>query len=123
MEGRGEDDVVPLEVKEETAICVLGSLLGAQRRILRRTNRPAGRFFAAVFSVMFNGGNPGGGVTGETRASRPGVLLNKSIGDGTPGSFAGGILAAGCSQGVRGVGGFVGERREVEGLCVGGRVG
>ena len=72
-------------------------------------------------STVGTGG--GGGVTGETRGSRPGVPLNKSIGDGTSGSvgraggpgvrvggFAGGVLAAGCSQGGRGMGSFVGER-------------
>ena len=62
-----------------------------------------------VFSATIYGGNPGG-VTGETRGSRPGVPLNKLIGNGTSGSvgraggpgvrvggFAGGILAAGFS--------------------------
>ena len=29
----------------------------------------------------------GGGVTEETRGNQPGVPLNKSIGDGTPGTF------------------------------------
>ena len=78
-------------------------------------------------------GTRGGGVTGETRGSRPGVPLNKSIGDGTSGSvgraggpsvgvggFAGG---AGCSQGVRGMGSFVGEQGGSRGAVCGGRVG
>ena len=90
-----------------------------------------------VFSATFNGGNPGGGgVTGETRGSRPGVPLNKSIGDGTSGSvgraggpgvrvgeFAGGVLAAGCSQGVKGMGSFVGERGGSRGAVCGGEGG
>ena len=84
-----------------------------------------------VFSAMFNGGKPGG-VTRETRGSRPGVPLNKSIGDGTPGSFggagvpgvrvggfAGGVLAAGCSQGVRAWVVVWGNGEELEGLSVG----
>ena len=55
-----------------------------------------------VFSARFNGGNLGEGEAGETRGNQPGVPLNKSIGDGSPGSFgrAGG-------PGVR-VGGFAG---------------
>ena len=93
---------------------------GAQRESLRRTNRPAGALRAIPRSI--NGGNPGE-VTRETRGSRPGVPLNKSRGDGTPGSFggaggpgvrvggfAGGVLAAGCSQGFRGLGSC--ERRQ-----------
>ena len=81
-------------------------------------------------------GGGGWGVTGETRGSRPGVPLNKSIGDGTSGSvgraggpgvrvggFAGGVLAAGCSQGVRGMGSFVGEWGGSRGAVCGGRVG
>ena len=76
----------------------------------------------------------GGGVTGETRGSRPGVPLNKLIGNGTSGSvgraggpgvrvggFAGGILAAGFSQGVRGS--FVGKRGGSGGFVCGGEGG
>ena len=86
-----------------------------------------------VFSATINGGNPGE-VTGETRGSRPGVPLNKLIGNGTSGSvgraggpgvrvgrFAGGILAAGFSQGVRGS--FVRKRGGSRGSVCGGEGG
>ena len=87
------------------------------------------------FSATIYGGNPGGGgVTGETRGSRPGVPLKKLIGNGTSGSvgraggpgvrvgrFAGGILAAGFSQGVRGS--FVGKRGGSRGSVCGGKEG
>ena len=78
----------------------------------------------------------GGGLTGETRGSRPGVPLNKSRGDGTPGSFgeaggpgvrvggvAGGELAAGSSQGFGGMVVVRGNVGKLEWLSVGGRVG
>ena len=88
-----------------------------------------------VFSATINGGDPGGGAfMGETRGSRPGVPLNKLQGNGTSGSvgraggpgvrvgrFAGGILAAGFSQGVRGS--FVGKRGGSRGSVCGGREG
>ena len=74
------------------------------------------------------------GVTGETRGSRPGVPLNKLIGNGTSGSvgraggpgvrvgrFASAILAAGFSQGVRGS--FVGKRGGSRGSVCGGGEG
>ena len=71
----------------------LDSILGAQNKILQLTNRPAAPppplGISSVFSAMINGGNPGGGGTGETRSSRPGVPLNKSRGGGTSGSFGG----------------------------------
>ena len=90
-----------------------------------------------VFSATIYGGNPGGGgggVTGETRGSRPGVPLNKLIGSGTSGSvgraggpgvrvgrYDGGILTAGFSQGVRGS--FVGKRGGSRGSVCGGEGG
>ena len=114
------------------AICALGSLLGAQRESHRRTNRPAGPTIDRQRSMV--GTRGGGGVTGETRGSRPGVPLNKLIGNGTSGSvgraggpgvrvgrFVGGILAAGFSQGVRGS--FVEKRGGSRGSVCGGEGG
>ena len=117
-------------LKIYSIICALGSLLGAQRESHRRTKRPAGppRAIPLFFRQRSMVGTR---LTGETRGSRPGVPLNKFIGNGTSGSvgraggpgvrvgrFAGGILAAGFSRGVGGS--FVGKRGGSGGFVCGG---
>ena len=61
-----EDDDELITYVESDSICTLGSLLGAQRESLRRTNRPAGppRAIPLVFFGNVQWWEPGGGGNG-----------------------------------------------------------